>query len=71
MNRSPVNYDHDEETHNTLVKRQGKMTKNNVTLKYSNFIPIWSTVAVHHEDVKSWIHGRVIEHDNVNCSDRS
>ena len=50
---------------------QGKMTKNNDTLKGSSLIPVGSTIAVQCENSGLWTHGTLISHGDMVYINRS
>ena len=69
LDHKPVGQECDDEHHSKLVDRQNK-SNNNASPVFA-FLPIWSAVAVQHEDGGPWTHGTILgtsDHNHHDCT---
>ena len=71
MNRKPININNDDAQYEALKAHQDEYIKDNDTHKDSLSFPIWSTVAVQHEDGGPWVHRVIEKANNTNHNGRS
>ena len=71
INKALIHHNYAADNQNTLKMWQGKMTKNNDTLKESSLIPVESIITIQHEHKAPQIHGTVMEQTDANHTEIS